>query len=510
MEVAEAVRRIRDARILPDLPESDLEFLVQAGSLRAFAPGQALMREGEPADDGYLLLEGRLSIRMRLDGGGSHEIAVREGVTWVGESALLSEGARSATVIAKTRAHALALSQRTLEGLVSASPASALELLRSQIRRLRESDRQLLDQLRSRVSALNSQTEELERDLDSLRSALSEQNAIDDFIGASAAARAIRSEARHAARSGAPVLIQGETGTGKELLARAIHAASSRAGRPFLALNCGLVTEALLESELFGHARGAFTGASSAKRGLVEAAEGGTLFLDEVIDMSAGLQAALLRFLELGEFRRLGETRVRHAHPRIISATQLPLDDAVRSGAFRRDLLYRLDVITIAIPPLRERLEDLPALVGHVAGRVARRLGVPPLRFDADAIEALGRYAFPGNVRELENEIERLYAMAEPGAAVGVTSLKPRMGAAAYEGSYGTAVRRFKAALVEKALRDAEGNRSRAADLLGMHRTNFLRLLGELGAGGAAPRGRRVPARRGRAAGAAKPGPAAD
>jgi transcriptional regulator with PAS, ATPase and Fis domain len=487
MERAEILRRIREAAFLPDLPDADLELLIDGGSLQVYAPGQVLMREGAPAGDAYLLLEGRLSVRMRLEGGASHEIAVREGVTWVGESALLTDAARSATVVALTQVRALALPPQTFQGLVARSPASALELVRSQIRRLHESDRQLAEQLRRQVSALSSQTEELARDLHTLRSALSEQQAIDDFIGASAAARAIRSEARHAARSDAPVLIQGETGTGKELLARAIHSASSRADRPFLALNCALVTEPLLESELFGHARGAFTGASAAKRGLVEAAEGGTLFLDEVVDMSAGLQAALLRFLELGEFRRLGETRIRHAHPRIMAATQTPLDDAVRSGGFRRDLLYRLDVITIAIPPLRERLEDLPALASHVAERVARRLGAPPLRFEPDALEALGRYAFPGNVRELENEIERLYAMLEPGASVGVTNLKARMGAAAYEGSYGSAVRRFKSALIEKALRDAHGNRTRAAELLGIHRSNFLRMLNELGTPEAPP-----------------------
>jgi transcriptional regulator with PAS, ATPase and Fis domain len=345
---------------------------------------------------------------------------------------------------------------------------------------MRESDLQLTGELRGRVQALRSRTRELARDLRSLRSAFSEQRAIDDFIGASAAARSIRDDARHAARSDVPVLIQGETGTGKELLARAIHGASARRGRPFLALNCAMVTEPLLESELFGHARGAFTGAVGTKRGLVEAAEGGTLFLDEVADMSSGLQAALLRFLELGEFRRLGETRVRHAHPRIMAATQTPLEDAVRAGAFRRDLLYRLDVVTIAIPPLRERLEDLPALASHVSERVAQRLGVAPLRFQTDALEALGQYDYPGNVRELENEIERLYAVIEPGAAIGIANLKPRIGAAASEGNYRLAVRQFKLALIDRALREADGNRSRAAGMLGMHRSNFLRMVRDL------------------------------
>ncbi len=487
MQRVHIVDRLRASGLLEGLSPAGLDALLEGSSLRRFSPGEVLMREGDPADDARLLLDGRLSIRVRLEEDQTHEIATREAVTWVGESALLGDGARSASVVADTDVWVLAVSPDAFRGLLLREPAAALELLQSLIRRMRESDVQLVGELRSRLRALRSQTNELTRDLRSLRSALSEQKAIDDFIGASGAARAIRDEARHAARSDVPVLIQGETGTGKELLARAIHGAGVRADRPFLALNCALVTEPLLESELFGHARGAFTGAVAAKRGLVEACEGGTLFLDEVADMSAGLQAALLRFLELGEFRRLGETRVRHAHPRIMAATQTPLEDAVRRGVFRRDLLYRLDVITIAIPPLRERMEDLPTLVSHVSERVARRLGVAPLRFQADALEALGQFDFPGNVRELENEIERLYAVLEPASTVGVANLKPRIGAAASEGIYSVTVRKFKSALVDRALREAGGNRSRAAAILGMHRSNFLRTLRDLEADATAP-----------------------
>ncbi|MGH6691490.1 MAG: sigma 54-interacting transcriptional regulator [Gammaproteobacteria bacterium] len=480
MQRAEIAERLRDSGLLEGLSPTSRDALIEGSRICKFAPGDVLMREGDPATDAFLLLEGRVSIRVRLEEGHTHEIALRDGVTFVGESALLGDEARSASVIAYGEVHALAVPPDAFRGLLLREPAAALELLRSLIRRVRESDVQLVSELRARVRALRSQTKELSRDLQSLRSALGERKAIDDFIGASAAARAIREDARHASRSDVPVLIQGETGTGKELLARAIHAASARAERPFFALNCALMSEPLLESELFGHARGAFTGAVAAKRGLVEACESGTLFLDEVADMSAGLQAALLRFLELGEFRRLGETRVRHAHPRIMAATQTPLEDAVRRGTFRRDLLYRLDVVTITIPPLRERLEDLPALASHVAESVARRLGAAPLRLQTDALEALGRYDFPGNVRELENEIERLYAVVGSGATVGVAHLKPRIGAAASAGAYSLSVRRYKSALVDRALRESGGNRTRAAEILGMHRSNFLRTLRDL------------------------------
>ena len=485
MERGELLRTLGEAPALRMLPAREREVLLDWSSVCTFAAGETLMEEGAPLGDAYLLLRGRVAVVMRLGEGETHRIATREGVVWVGESALLDRGVRSATVIAETPVEALRVPQKAFVDLMAGDAPSVLDLLRSEIRRLRESDNQLVDVLRRRIRTLRSEKQRLSLDNRRLRSALYEKSGFESFVGTGGIARTIREEARHAAESDVPILLLGETGTGKELVARAIHAAGPRSERPFVALNCALITEPLLESELFGHARGAFTGASEAKRGLVEEAEGGTLFLDEVVDMSPALQGALLRFLELGEFRRLGETRLRSARVRVITATQIPLERAVRNGRFRADLLYRLDVMAIQIPPLRDRSGDIPLLVAHYVDRVAERLGVAPLRMRSDTIEALSTYDFPGNVRELENEIERLYALLEPGSLVTPTCLKPKItsSTAASGRHYREAVRSFKAGLVERALLEAGGNRTRAAELLGVHRSNLVRMVREFGVG---------------------------
>jgi len=266
-------------------------------------------------------------------------------------------------------------------------------------------------------------------------------------------------------------------------VARAIHAASERRERDFVAVNCALFSESLLESELFGHARGAFTGAHAAKPGLVEAADGGTLFLDELADMPRTTQAALLRFLELGEFRRLGETHVRRSNARVIAALHLDVDEALDTGRVRRDLLFRLDVFRIAIPPLRERLEDVPELVGRIVLDIARRLDRPPIGLGPEVLETLRSHDFPGNVRELRNEIERLYATCGAGAEVGAEALSPRLRQADpwSAGGYTESVRTFKRRLVEGALARSGGSRSAAARELGLHPSNLIRMIRELG-----------------------------
>jgi transcriptional regulator with PAS, ATPase and Fis domain len=313
-----------------------------------------------------------------------------------------------------------------------------------------------------------------------------ERSGFDAFLGSSAAARRVRAAARRAAESDVPVLVLGETGTGKEVVARAIHAGSERAERSFVAVNCALFTPTLLESELFGHTRGAFTGATSTKQGLVEAADGGTLFLDEIGDMPQALQGALLRFLELGEYRRLGETDVRVSRVRLIAATHHDLEEASRRGAFRSDLFYRLDVMPIAIPPLRERRDDVPELVRHQIASVAARLDVEPVRIEPAAIARLSAYDYPGNVRELENEIERLFALLGAGALVTSDALLAKFhGVGGIEGAgYNDSVRRFKTRLVAGALDEAGGNRAKAAKRLGVHRSNLVRMLRELGLSG--------------------------
>ena len=212
-------------------------------------------------------------------------------------------------------------------------------------------------------------------------------------------------------RSRASILIVGETGTGKELVAKAIHSMSPRAEGSFVAQNCAALPEHLLESELFGHRAGAFTDARSDKRGLLEAASGGSFFLDEVGDVSPAIQAKMLRAIECGEIRRVGDTQPRCVDVRFIAATNKRLDEEVERGSFRRDLYYRLNVVALALPPLRERKEDVELLARLFLLRYARQSGRAAIDFDDGAIQALKSYSWPGNVRQLENEIERAVAL---------------------------------------------------------------------------------------------------
>jgi two-component system response regulator HydG len=228
-----------------------------------------------------------------------------------------------------------------------------------------------------------------------------------EIVGSSAAIEAVRDKIARVAPTSATVLITGETGTGKDLVARAIHRSSPRAEKPFVPVNCAAFTETLLESELFGHERGAFTGADRARQGLFEAAHEGTLFLDEVAEMSPAAQAKLLRVLTDGQVMRIGSTRPRTVDVRLVAATHRDLAARVREGRFREDLYYRLAVVPIAVPPLRERCDDLAELCALFLARAARDLKLPRRKLSAQALANLRTYAFPGNVRELENLIER-------------------------------------------------------------------------------------------------------
>src|SRR5437588_5538570 len=231
------------------------------------------------------------------------------------------------------------------------------------------------------------------------------------LVGSSPALRKVVALIEKVAGTEATVLVRGEGGTGKELVARALHANSPRQDRPLVTINCAALQEALLESELFGHDKGAFTGAVQAKAGLVEVAEGGTLFIDEIGEMAVGLQAKLLRVLEDGHFRRVGSTAEQRADVRVVAATNRRLEDEIKAGRFREDLYYRLNVIAITLPPLRERRPDIPELVEHFL--TTRQVGPVRYRIDPDASDALVRYDWPGNVRELANVLERAQILAE-------------------------------------------------------------------------------------------------
>jgi DNA-binding NtrC family response regulator len=235
--------------------------------------------------------------------------------------------------------------------------------------------------------------------------------------GPSAAWQKLRAQIVRAAPANAPVLIRGETGSGKEVVARLLHDLSRRASGPFIAINCGAVSRELLESELFGHEKGSFTGATATKLGLIAAAEGGTLFLDEIGEMPGPMQVSLLRFLDRGEYRSVGSTRALHADVRIVCATNQDLQELILQGRFRDDLLYRINTITLRVPPLRERKEDLPRLVDHIL-HTLRVPGATKRAVSTEAMQQLSAHGWPGNIRELRNVIERIVLMSTGTATI--------------------------------------------------------------------------------------------
>jgi len=320
-----------------------------------------------------------------------------------------------------------------------------------------------------RVAALTEENARLRREAKS-------RHAFTEMIGQSAAMDDLFETLERVMDTDVTVLIEGESGTGKELVARALHYNGPRADRPFVALFCGSLPDELLESELFGHAKGAFTGAGAEKKGLFEAAHGGTIFLDEVGDLSPKLQTALLRVLQTGEIKRVGETTTRRVDVRVLSATNRPLADLVEDGRFREDVLYRLNTIRIEMPPLRQRRADVPLLAHHFLSRYAVGPRARVEGFTPEALDALAAHRWPGNVRELENTVERAVVLAR-GSLVGTEDLRlPAAPAAppAPEGAVvveaGLPMAEIERRAVEATLAATEGNVSETARLLGVSR----------------------------------------
>ncbi|MGE3460105.1 MAG: sigma-54 interaction domain-containing protein, partial [Kofleriaceae bacterium] len=310
-----------------------------------------------------------------------------------------------------------------------------------------------------------------------------------NIIGDSPAMKAVLSQLERVIDTRATVCIEGETGTGKELIASAVHHQSQRHDKMFVAQNCAALPENLLESELFGHKRGAFTSADSDKKGLFEIADGGTLFLDEMGEMPLTLQAKLLRVLQEGTIRPVGATSEKQVDVRIICATNRDLSSEVEAGRFRQDLYYRLMVFPIKLPPLRERREDIPLLAGHFLKRYADEYRVELPGFTPDAIDALSGYSWPGNIRELENEIQRLVIQAESGHWIEVTDLSPRLRKiegtvtkiAPKQGTLKEMMDQVERWLLTEALRDHGGNKTKTAVTLGITREGLHKKLAKFG-----------------------------
>ena len=303
-------------------------------------------------------------------------------------------------------------------------------------------------------------------------------------IGQSAKMKEAVETARKAATSKATVLLLGESGTGKEIFARAIHNWSERKNQPFVAINCVGLARELLESELFGHEKGSFTGADQLKKGKMELANGGTVFLDEIGDVSQELQTKLLRFLQEREFDRVGGVKAIRVDVRVVAATNRELDVAVKEGRFREDLYHRLNVVPITLPPLRERREDIPALAHHFLERFANEVKRSLSGIGDEALSRLSAYDWPGNVRELANAIERAVVLAQ-GPEIAPHDLPARIVAAQAESrpdgaSYRESMDAYRRQLVMRALAQSQGNRAAAARTLGLHEKYLLRLLKNL------------------------------
>ncbi len=315
----------------------------------------------------------------------------------------------------------------------------------------------------------------LRRENKELRQLVDKPRSIENIVGESEAMQSVFEIVERAVKVNSTVLITGESGVGKELIARHIHFAGPRHKKPFIVVNCAAIPENLVESELFGHEKGAFTGADSARQGKFEVADGGTLFLDEIAEMRLESQAKLLRVLQDGLVERVGGANTRRVDVRVVAATNQDLRERVKTGEFREDLYFRLEVLPIHLPPLRERTRDFPRLIAHFREKIAERLGQPVATLDSDVVAALQRYSWPGNVRELENTLEQLFILAD-GGRITADDLPEKLRntqSAAGEGAFvlppgGIVLEDVEDNLIRQALRRSGGQIKEAAELLGV------------------------------------------
>jgi DNA-binding NtrC family response regulator len=370
----------------------------------------------------------------------------------------------------------------TIEGAVEAMRTGAYDYLTKPI---------VLDELDILIGRIQERSR-LVSENRLLKEQLSERYSFAGIVSESAPMQEVLNTAGRIAKSKASVLVRGESGTGKELLARAIHLASDRAERQFVAVNCAALNENLLESELFGHERGAFTGADKQRKGRFEIADQGTIFLDEVGDLPAATQVKLLRVLQEGTFERVGGSETLMTDVRVVAATHRNLEEMIRTGEFREDLFYRLNVVAIEIPPLRMRRDDLPPLIEHFAARYAKDQRKKKIAFSKEAWNALMRYDFPGNIRELENLVQRAVILTRSDTVtlkelpriLNERESEATQRASSELPNLTEAVEKLEKELVFEALRVNDGNQSKAARALGLSERNLRYRLTKWGASG--------------------------
>jgi len=344
-----------------------------------------------------------------------------------------------------------------------------------------------LDEIVAKVETI-AQLKSLIRENEYLREKLSKKYKFDNIVGKNKKMLALFELVKDVAQTSSTVLIRGESGTGKELIAHAIHFNSERAKKPFVKVNCAVLAENLLESELFGHVKGAFTGAIKDKLGRFELAHGGTIFLDEIGDISPNMQLKLLRVIQEGEFERVGGTETIKVDVRIIAATNRNLEEAMQKGEFRQDLYYRLNVIPIEVPPLRERRDDIPLLVSHFLEKFNREFNKKIQAVDDEAMKFLQSYHWPGNIRELENLLERAVVLNKTGILTTrdfppyvVQSQEPEIIEIDTNRSLNELVDAYEKQIILKALRENNFNKLRTAEKLGIHRSTFMSKLKKYG-----------------------------
>ncbi len=468
------------------LNEGDLTAVISQAQRRKFSSGTRIIEENAPGDFAYVVLAGKVQISKTVAVTDRQVIHVCEPGDFFGEMSLLEDKPRSAEATAIEESELLLLSKEHFESLLIRFPTASLNMLRVVSGRLRETDEMLIDVLEARTRKLKEENlllhEEITRSYPT------------NITSRSPAMQQILDMAKKAAANPVTVLLLGESGTGKEVMAREVHRLSDRANKPFIAINCAAIPAQLLESELFGHEKGSFTGAAQMRKGKFELANGGTVFLDEIGDMAEDTQAKMLRFLQEHEFERVGGSKTIRVDVRVLAATNRDLEQAIEEQTFRSDLYYRLNVISFKLAPLRERKEDMPDLMEYFLNRFTEEMKKPLTGFAEDVLAACNTYNWPGNIRELSNVIERAVALSDT-EQITLADLPPSIGGAqpspaaasiasplsAESLSYHDAVEAAKQSAISSALDQTGGNQSRAAELLGIGRTYLSRLMKQFG-----------------------------